>query len=280
MKKTKFIALFLIAALLVGATLGASASASLPADILTLPTASWTAADETALPAGVTVTGGGNNPLVYTGNWAPWSRVNLATPIEIPHTELGNTYVSFDIDVAQGSGAETRAMLGLIVQLQTGENTWSGNLHFFRAHGDLDPMGVGAHDDSHSIDYLLDMGLDNMPDAAVVTQMRAVEGGAFRIVAFTVIADTVVTINEFRVHAGENGNGGNGNGTPPPTTASPSPAASPTPPAGAGTGTPAPGTGNPKTFDPGVAMIVVVGLVGLAGAGALVVPKLIKKDEK
>ncbi|MCL2545974.1 MAG: LPXTG cell wall anchor domain-containing protein [Oscillospiraceae bacterium] len=58
--------------------------------------------------------------------------------------------------------------------------------------------------------------------------------------------------------------------TPPPTTATPTPGTTATTPPPAGTGTAAPGQGNPKTSDAGVAMIVMTGLAGLAGAGLLV----------
>ena len=68
------------------------------------------------------------------------------------------------------------------------------------------------------------------------------------------------TINALNI----GGTGGGGNNQPAP---SPSPAAGASPSPGA------PAQGNPKTADPGVAMIVMTGLAGLAGAGVLLTKK-------
>ncbi|MCL2546831.1 MAG: S-layer homology domain-containing protein [Oscillospiraceae bacterium] len=129
--------------------------------------------------------------------WAPWTQLYLDTPVEIPVDRLDDAFVHFDLDVAEAAAGDNRAMLGLRVELQIGENEWITR-NFFRAHGNSAPLGAGRTFGCNSINWLLDMGDPNMPGASDVAAMRAFDG-YFRVIGFTFISDTPVVINEFRV---------------------------------------------------------------------------------
>ena len=267
MKKTKILALVLIAALLVGSAISASAS-GLSVDLLELDFATARTNDDANAAAGNRFTAG-DDYVEFSGEWAPWIRVPLATPVNVPVSALNSTHVSFDIDLDTDSAENARVMIGLIVSMQYGENDWHENLNFFRAHGVIDPMTSATNEGSHTIRALLDLGLDNMPMANHVSEMTEFNG-YFRIEAMTIIADGDVTVNEFRVH------GATAGGTPAPTP-SPTPGA---PSGGGGSGNNAPTQGNPKTFDATSPYALFLGGALLLTAGVIFAPKLIKKTEK
>jgi len=282
MKKTKILAMFVVIAMLVGATLGVSANSPLPIDIFDFAQAAWTP----VLPAGTSVDVG-SDTIVYSGatiiGAESWVRIPLATPIDIPVSSLGETYVNFDVELEPREGEDDAILsLGLLVHLQN-EDGWGENpSNFFRAQGQEGHLDVGSHEGSNSIDYLLDMDVDNMPGEENVEAMREYDG-YFRIVAMALVSNGEVTINEFNINNGEgatsndnngndndngndNGNNGNGGGT------------------GNGTGNggnnqSGPQEGNPKTFDSGIWIYLwILGGAALITAGLIVAPKLIKKS--
>ncbi|MCL2546304.1 MAG: hypothetical protein FWE06_03800 [Oscillospiraceae bacterium] len=275
MKNTKFIALFLIAAMLVGATLGASANA---ANVNLLTEADFTALLIEGVTDGIT------SQTSTTGN-------TDGNPHAIP-TAQGNgirvTLQERPLNDGQGVGTLFRVFFD---ELEI--NLTQTPYLIFNITGDVpnlifafnQPTELRSNDSGNEVS----MGIGS--DALV-------GGGRKAINVNDLITGNTLTLEEVRFWVNPDGTNAHAgrqftieyfyfaatadatpptdtppadNGTPPPTT---------TPPVGAGTGTPAPGQGNPKTFDGGAAMIVVTGLAGLAGAGALVVPKLVKKEEK
>ena len=251
----KIVTLGLAVLLLAGLTLipaTAATTASSPFDFLTLPASAWgtnhpdqmVGADN----ATVSAAGGAGSALVLTRTNYGWPSAVLTFDGPMTMRAGDKLFFTLDNELTQENPAND-AYIQIFLATVPNLNGIAG-----------DPGGSLVQLNSEKLGTGRQTGELELPPAAVHPQyygiwIQLVGTGTATVYGLN-IGDTAIVVADI----------------PAPPTAQPSPSPSPSPtataPAGA-TGSPPSTSNNPKTSDPGIAMIVMTGLAGLAGlAGA------------
>ncbi|MCL2545973.1 MAG: hypothetical protein FWE06_02095 [Oscillospiraceae bacterium] len=277
--KLRKISATLLAVLLLAALSVAPATANTPTVVLDLLTGEWTPQHA----HGPSTTGGNGGPLTV----APGPNGNAIRALPSPVTLNDFADLSLEVDLTVTGGATAYVVLWLVTE-EPGRFDGDSNVGPL-SPGNITPIllpavegeaprsghafNVGQFNDTIAMDREGEGDTNYYFERNNHTNVR-VRGFAVQIVN-----GATVEVRTLRFVEGAEGTTPPNGATPTPTpgtTATPTPGTTATTPPPAGTGTAAPGQGNPKTSDPGVAMIVMTGLAGLAGAGFLIG----KKKEK